>query len=122
PLSEIVNRATDVDGANFALARLPNRSDQGVEGICSALDRPEPTLVEPCLQHFVHHGVAQRLLAGEVVIQRALSHARLADDRVETGRLETPPINLMEARPQEALPRPVGVTRRLYIHTDQYEC
>src|SRR5262249_37871367 len=65
---------------------------------------------------------AQRLLVSEVMIQRALRHARLVDDCVETGRLETPPMNLTEARLQETLPRPVGVTRRLHIHTDQYEC
>src|SRR5262245_44803831 len=118
-LSEVVQRTTEWDG--LALAGLPDRRDQRVEWVPGVLDRPEPVLVQQVADHLIHHGVTERLLAGEVMIEGALRHVRRVDDRLKAGRLETQAMDLAEAGLEESLPRSVGVARLHPVHTDQYE-
>jgi hypothetical protein len=66
------------------------------------------------LHNFVHHGVAQRSLVGEVVVQRPLGDPGLGQDGVQTRGLESPTVYLLERGVQQLLPGGARVSTPLH--------
>lgn len=81
-LRQIVQRTPAFHLFLLQWGRLHNR-DQPPDRILRVLQRLQPPLPHNLPDHLVHQGIAQSLFVREMVVQRALGHARCFENRIQ---------------------------------------
>src|SRR5206468_452797 len=79
------------------------------DGIAGVGERSKPAIIQDWREQFVDDGVSERLLAVEMVKERAFRGPCFGDDLIEAGRLEAASVDLAECGDEYPLASGLGV-------------